>query len=85
MAKTRPGIDRIRKQELQAAKSGAVKAQSAHMRQCGRCQNAGNDVYARCTVWWIFARQIHQANRQLRIYRQSEAASMVMLPGMDEL
>lgn len=79
MGETRPGIERIGKQQKQAQLSDARISIASHMRDCGTCQRSGNDVYARCNTWWVYARQIYRARKALRRYDTNDTEGMVPL------
>lgn len=76
MGKTRPGIERIHKQQMQAQLSDARINIASHMRDCGTCQRSDDDVYARCTIWWQYARQIYRARKTLRRYEFEDTSGM---------
>lgn len=83
MARTRPGADRITKQQLQALARHAEIGLSHHLGHCLQCKRAQADVRKRCAYWWGLARLAHQARRKLQQYAQPEAANMDPLPGME--
>lgn len=83
--KTRPGIDRLDKQELTVLKGWINGRMKAHMKQCPACTKAGTELRKRCGTWWRLARRLHQVKRALKKYDVPETASMDVLPGMETL
>ena len=66
--RTKPGIERITKQELQACKRGLEYCTIRHLNCCYQCQKAGDDIHAKCDLWWDMAKSLHRINRKLRQY-----------------
>ncbi len=64
MAKTRPGLERLVKQELQGKAVRGERDLKAHIKVCYTCVQAGDDLYARCSVWWQAALKAHRARRR---------------------
>lgn len=85
MTKTRKGLDRIQRQELQRDATALSEGIDLHVHQCATCTRAGNDVYAKCTDWWLMAKALHRTRRKLRAYDTDETAHLDMLPGMADL
>lgn len=81
--RTRPGIDRITKQELTAAKAWLEGRMSAHLKQCMQCKQSGERLRDRCATWWRLARHLHRVKRKLLAYEQPETANIDQLPGME--
>lgn len=84
MAKTRPGIERIHKQNMQRLATFTEGQIEQHMKRCTTCAAAGADIYARCSEWWAMAKFVHNTRRRLRRYGLPETAQMDMLPGMED-
>jgi hypothetical protein len=85
MGKTRPGIDRITKQQLTAQAVAAEAELSTHLHHCIVCKRAANNLRKRCGYWWALARRAHRARRKLAQFNQPETANIDTLPGMGEL
>lgn len=83
MSKTRPGVERITKQQLQAEHATAIMKLSRHLKGCRQCQRAGQELYARCDTWWHLAKTEHRTARALRRYAEPDTANMDPLPGME--
>lgn len=83
MGSTRPGLDRLTKQQLQAAAISAEAQLSTHLHHCITCKRAANNVRKRCSYWWALARRAHRARRKLQAYRVPETANMDQLPGIE--
>ncbi len=81
--KTRPGIERITKQTLQAAISAASADLEGHIKLCYHCQSAGTDVYGRCLTWWRSAKALHRARREMERY-EAEVAQPQLDLGLDD-
>lgn len=82
MAKTRPGIERITKQELTAQKTALELLIHGHDKHCARCKQAGKNYAARCNTWWVYARKLHRLKRKLKAYDQPDTRNMSPLPGL---
>lgn len=82
MGKTRKGIDRLTKQDLQARKRGHLLFIRDHVHNCSQCTNAGLDPFRKCKVWWSEAKALHKVDRQLHGYDMPDTAGMDTLPGM---
>lgn len=82
MGKTRPGIERITKQELTAQKTMYEASLAAHDKHCARCKAAGKNYRARCNSWWVRARQLRRVKRKLAVYGQPDTGNMSPLPGL---
>lgn len=76
MAKTRPGIDRITKQQLQAEHAYATMQATKHLKTCITCKHSGVNLYGRCLTWWRLAKAEHRTARALRQYKQPETQNM---------
>lgn len=85
MTKTRPGRERITRQELYSELAQAEYAQQAHILGCQVCLDSSGDVYARCLTWWRQAKTIYRVRRNLQQYEEPETVNMDTLPGMEEL
>lgn len=85
MAETRPGVERLGKQELQRQKAVAQQAISGHIKSCAQCARAGSDPHGRCAEWWQSSRIIHRMTRQLRQYDAHSTAGMDPLFTDDDL
>lgn len=85
MAKTRPGVERITKLELTAARGGLNTMINGHMKVCHQCKVAGNDVYLQCSEWWNLAKSLHKVNRALSGYTDEQSGNQLALPGMEDI
>lgn len=83
MAKTRPGVDRITKQRLQAEHAYALRQRNKHMRLCGQCSKSGDNLYMRCIDWWHLAKTERRTAKALREYKQPETQGMIPLFGVE--
>ena len=72
MAKTRPGIDRLTKQELAARKSRYAALLHAHVSTCGMCAHSVTWPYDMCNAWWKLATAQHKVMRRLAEYQADE-------------
>lgn len=84
MDKTRPGVDRITKQQLQAAHGQAATLLHRHLTQCFTCKRAGANIYGRCDAWWHLAKAEHRTAKALREYKQPETQGMTPLFGVEQ-
>lgn len=83
MSKTRPGLERIERQELRAMVAEHAMALKTHQHVCNICHQAGADVHAMCEVWWNHARKLHKARRRLHYFEHPPVTSQLALPGME--
>lgn len=84
MRKTRVGADRVKAQELRATVAAAKAALKAHTLTCYRCTQAGQDVYAKCSLWWAIRRNQHTTQRFLDAYEQPATGGTLTLFEVDD-
>lgn len=77
--RTRPGVDRISMQLLNAAIGTYANMLVMHGKECHTCTTAGTNAFAHCTKWWEIKTELH------RLQKQKGFAISGYVPGQDEL